>query len=231
MLRSRRRRKGRAPERRRRPAGPRLPDQDRRGVAGQPRPRLGRRRPHRPRPPGRPRPGCAARRVDLRLPRGPDQQRRRVHGGGPVPCPRRRARGPRGPPPPRLAPHRRAAQRPLAGQGRQAQVAPCRGADDPRWLRALVGGPCPPGGELRRRCPLQRGDRPRPGRRARLGRAQAGGLSVCEGGGSSVGQRCRRPPRPGSTRLSRSARRSDGRAPRRLRSSTARGKSELRSAG
>ncbi len=135
--------KGPASDRRRRCAGSRLSHPDRRSVASQSRPRLSRRRPHRPRSARRPRPGRATRRVDLRLPRRPDEQRRGVHGGGPLARPRLGVGRPGGPTPPRLHSHRRAAQRPLASQGRQAQAAPRRGEADPRRIRSLVGGPRP----------------------------------------------------------------------------------------
>ena len=65
----------------------------------------------------------AAGRLDLGLPRRPDQQRRRVHRRRSRARAGHRARRTRGPSAPRLEADRRAAQRSLAGQGRQAHPA------------------------------------------------------------------------------------------------------------
>ena len=112
-------------------------------------------------------------RVDLRLSRDPDQQRRRVHGRRPRARARPRPRGARGPPPPRFEAHRRAARRPLAGQGREADPALVGGPQDARRLRPLDRGARAARPELGRRPAGQRGDRPGAGGRAGLGRAPA----------------------------------------------------------
>ena len=80
-----------------------------------------------------------------------------------------------GRPVPRLEAHRRAAPRPLAGQGRQAHPALGGGEGDARRLPALVGDPRAAGPELDGGPARERGARPGRGRRPDARRPRAAG--------------------------------------------------------
>ena len=147
------------PHRRRRPRQPRS------GLAGAAL--------YRPRAARRPRPAAVPGRVDLGLPRRPDEQRRRVHRRRPRARARPRARGARGPPAPRLEADRRAARRPLAGQGREADPALGGGAPDAR--AASTAGPRPTCRGPRTRSPTRSRTRRSTGPRRAARRRSCGG--------------------------------------------------------
>ena len=136
----------------------------RRGRPRQPGPRITRRCPLRPSPARRARPHRAARCLDLRVPGGPDEQRGGVHGRGPGAEPGIRAWSGRGSPPTGFEADRRAAQRPLARQGREADPVVDVGASATRRFRALECRARAPRAERRGRFVREPGNRSGTGR-------------------------------------------------------------------